>query len=354
MRARAARRQNLTLIGLVVTLFVGFWLSLSVGAIDLDPASLWTALTSSRGDVAEVIVRTLRAPRLLLAAAAGAVLAMGGVALQALFRNPLADPALIGVSAGAAVGAATATVLLPLALGFAGASATALHLHSSVVIGLLAPLSAFIGAVGAAGVLWRVASTDGHPHVARMLLAGVALNALAGALVGLALYAADAQGLRALTAWMLGSLAGSTWTTIAVPVSLCLFACAALSWSAPQLDALLLGDRGARQLGVDPERLLRWVAIWVALGVGASVAVTGIIGFIGLVVPHGLRLWLGPRHRVLMPLAGLGGAALLVLADVAARVLLAPSELPVGVLTSLLGAPFFLLLVAKARPGELA
>ena len=339
-------------MALGLCLLVGVWLSLSLGAVQLAPDALWAALWGETGDVAEVIVRALRAPRLLLAVTAGAVLAMSGVALQALFRNPLADPALIGVSAGAAVGAAGVTVLLPTLI--AGTSAATALGASGLAASFVAPVAAFAGAVGAAWILWRVATHGGRPQVARMLLAGVALNALAGALVGLALHAADAHGLRALTGWMLGSLSGSTWATVAAPVALAAAAMVGLARTASQLDALLLGDRGARQLGVDPDKLLRRVALWVALGVGAAVAVTGIIGFIGLVVPHGLRLWLGPRHRALMPLAALGGAALLVLADVAARTLLAPSELPVGVLTSLLGAPFFLLLVARARPGELA
>ncbi|MCO4763418.1 MAG: iron ABC transporter permease [Myxococcales bacterium] len=330
-------------IGLGILLFAGSWLALSVGAVNLGPRGVWDALWGTSEPMMTVVVRTLRAPRLLLAVTTGAVLAMAGTALQALFRNPLADPALIGVSAGAAVGAAGATVLGPMVLAAAWAVSAA-----------AAPLAAFAGALAAAWILWRVAAQQGRPQVARMLLAGIALNALAGALVGLALYAADNQGLRALTGWMLGSLAGSTWGVVAAPAVLSAAAIVAFWRMSPSLDALLLGDSGARQAGTDPDKLLRQVAGWVALGVGASVAVTGIIGFVGLVVPHALRLLIGPRHRALMPLSGLGGAALLVIADVGARTLLAPAELPVGVLTSLVGAPFFLVLVARSRPGSLS
>ncbi len=353
---RQRGRRHLVLAALLAGLGLAAWAELSLGAVALTPGELWRALSGAGDPTHAAIVTALRAPRLVLAAVGGAALAAGGVALQALFRNPLADPALVGVSAGGAVGAATATVLLPLGLrawgaGPAMSGGAAAGGAGAAVAG---PALAFAGAVAAAALLLRIGRRGGRPNVARMLLAGVALNALAGALVGVALHLADSQGLRALTGWMLGSLSGTTWATVGPPTAAAGLALVGLWRLREPLDALLLGEDGARQLGVDPARLLRETTLWVALGVGAVVAATGIIGFVGLVVPHTLRLLVGPRHRALLPLAALGGAGLLVAADVVARVALPPSELPVGVLTSLLGAPFFLWLVARARDGELA
>lgn len=330
-------RQRLLLPALLSLLLIAFWLALMLGPIRLGAGEVLQALLPGEDSGrAALVVGQIRLPRALLAILCGATLALCGVAMQGLFRNPLADPGLIGVSSGAALGAAAAILLLPLTL----------PVWLAPWFGMLA---AFAGGLAVTLLVYRLGQRDGRTRVAVMLLAGVAISALAGAGIGLFSYIADDSALRSLTYWSLGSLNGASLPRLLPLLPVCLGVALWLPRRASALNALLLGESEARHLGVEVEKLKRELVLCVALGVGATVAAAGMIGFVGLVVPHLLRLITGPDHRRLLPAAALGGAALLLLADLAARLLLAPAELPIGTLTALLGAPFFLYLLARER-----
>jgi iron complex transport system permease protein len=288
------------------------------------------------------VLGVVRAPRVLMATLIGAGLGAAGAAMQGLFRNPLADPGLIGVSAGAALAAVAAIVL-----------GSSLFGAASGVLGLwLLPVAAFTGGLGATLLMARLGTVDGVTAVATLLLAGVAVNALAGALTGLLIFMADDREVRDITFWTLGSLAGSRWAQLPVVVLLVGLPTLALCALARPLNALLLGEAEAFHLGMRVEAVKRLAVVLAAVAVAAGVAFTGLIGFVGLVVPHLVRLGFGADHRVVLPGAALLGAALLVLADLAARSLATPAELPVGVVTALLGAPFFLWLLRRRASGR--
>ena len=331
---------------LLLLLALAFWLALALGPVSLSLGDSLRALLRLAGlplagaglEQAELIVGQLRLPRALLGLAVGAVLALAGVAMQGLFRNPLADPGLIGVSSGAALGAALAIV------GGAWLGQPPVWLAP-----WLLSLCAFGGGLGVTALVYRLGRRDGETRVATMLLAGIALSALTGAGIGLFSYLADDATLRSLTFWNLGSLNGASYARLWPLLPVCLGVALWLPRRAAALNALLLGESEARHLGFDVERLKRELVLCVALGVGAAVAAAGMIGFVGLVVPHLVRLLTGPDHRLLLPASALAGAALLLLADLAARLLLAPAELPIGTLTALLGAPFFLYLLRRER-----
>lgn len=288
------------------------------------------------------VIGVIRAPRVLLAALVGAGLGAAGAAMQGLFRNPLADPALIGVSSGAALAAVAAIVI---AGPVFGAAAGALSLW-------LLPIAAFIGGLGATLLMARLGRVRGVAPIATLLLAGVAVNALAGAITGLLIFMADDRQVRDITFWTLGSLAGARWQHLPVTLVLVGLPSLMLCALARPLNALLLGEAEAYHLGVSVETLKRFVILLAAVAVAAGVAFTGLIGFVGLVVPHLVRLAFGSDHRIVLPGAALLGAALLVLADLAARSLAAPAELPVGVVTALVGAPFFLWLLRRSGGGH--
>ncbi|MCZ0753685.1 FecCD family ABC transporter permease [Aeromonas enteropelogenes] len=286
-----------------------------------------------------LIVQEIRLPRTLLCIAVGGILGLCGAVMQGLFRNPLADPGIIGVSGGAALGAALAIVLLtPLSQQW----------QATLGIGLL-PLLAFLGGALTTTLVYLLGTREGGTSVTVMLLAGVAITALSGAVIGLLTYLADDQMLRDLSLWQMGTLAAGK----PADVALALLTLATLIWlflrDANPLNALLLGEGEARHLGVDVQTLKRRLILLTAAGVGVAVAVSGMIGFVGLVVPHLVRLMAGPNHVRLLPLSALLGAALLLGADMLARTLLAPAELPVGIITALLGAPFFIWLLIKGR-----
>ncbi|MFC0711269.1 FecCD family ABC transporter permease [Azorhizophilus paspali] len=335
------RRSCILLPALGLLLLLAFWLSLALGPLRLPLVDSLLALLRLAGlplsgeglEQAELIVGQIRLPRTLLGLAVGSVLALSGVAMQALFRNPLADPGLIGVSSGAALGAALAIV--------AGVG------ESPEASPYLLSASAFAGGLAVTALVYRLGRRDGRTRVATMLLAGLALGALAGAAVGLCGYLADDTALRRLTFWNLGSLSGASyarlWPLLLATLGVALW----LPRRAGALNALLLGESEARHLGFDVEWLKRELVFCTALGVGAAVAAAGLIGFVGLLVPHLLRLLCGPDHRLLLPAAMLGGASLLLFADLLARLLLAPAELPLGIVTALLGAPFFIWLLRR-------
>lgn len=332
------------LLGFLLLLVV--WLSLALGPVSLPLGDTLRALAHMVGlpvsadglGQAELIVGQIRLPRTLLGIATGGVLALAGVAMQGLFRNPLADPGLIGVSSGAALGAAIAIVF--------GASIGGLP---EAFAPYLLSACAFAGGLMVTALVYRLGRHNGQTSVATMLLAGIALTALAGALIGLFTYLADDATLRTLTFWNLGSLNGASYPRLWPLLLITLLVACWLPRRVNALNALLLGESEARHLGFDVERLKVELILCTALGVGAAVAAAGMIGFIGLVVPHLLRLIVGPDHRVLLPASMFGGAILLLLADLIARLALAPAELPIGIVTALIGAPFFLYLLIRGR-----
>lgn len=312
--------------------------ALSIGPLEIGLPKVLAALRlpgASPEAFEATTIRDLRLPRVVLALLVGAALAQAGAAMQGLFRNPLADPGLVGVSSGAAL-AAVSLIVLAGGAPFSGAL----------------PLATFAGGAGAAWLVARLARIEGHTRVATMLLAGLALNAIAGAGIGLLSHIADDLALRTLTFWMFGSLGKAGWSEIALAAPILIATLLLLPREARALDALLLGEAEAWHLGVDVERLKRRVSLLIVLAVGTSVALAGIVGFVGLVVPHLVRLVAGPAHRWLLPASALLGAWLMLLADMAARTLLSPNELPIGILTALIGGPFFiaLLLRFRARP----
>lgn len=282
-----------------------------------------------------LVIETVRLPRAALGLLVGAALAVSGAVLQGLFRNPLADPGLVGVSTGAATGAVAAIVL--------GGSTLA---PLAALLGThYLPLAAFAGALANTVLLYVLATRGGRTSTATMILAGIAVASLAGAVTGLLIFGADDAALRDVTFWSLGSLGGATPAKIAAVLPFVAAALAALPLLARGLDALVLGEAEAMHLGIDVQWLKRIAILAVAAATGSTVAVTGAIGFVGIVVPHLLRLLIGPGHRFLLPASAFGGAALLLLADALCRVVVAPAELPIGIVTALIGAPAFLFIL---------
>ncbi|MFG1290275.1 FecCD family ABC transporter permease [Xanthobacter versatilis] len=328
--------------------------ALAIGPFTIAPGRvltiLWAALT---GDAAptialreRIVVIDVRFPRAVLGALTGAGTAVAGAVMQGVFRNPLADPGLVGVAPGAALAAvafvvfgAPLAMLLPVPLQALGLPLQALGL----------PLAAFAGGLGTTLVIARLAAKDGRTQVATLLFAGLALGALASAGTGVMVFLASEQQTREFLFWTLGSLGGATWLKAALAAPFVLGLLAASIFLARGLDALALGEAEAFHAGVSVERLKRGAVIAVAAGVGASVAAAGVVGFIGLVVPHLARLVVGPSHRVLLPASALLGVAVLLGADILARMIAAPAELPLGVVTALVGAPFFLWLLLRRR-----
>lgn len=328
------------LAGLAALLVVVFFLSLQLGPADVSVLqALWGAPDAADTALARMVVLELRLPRTLLAAATGGCLALAGAAMQGLFRNPLADPGLLGVSSGAALGAVSVIVLgsvLPLA--WLGA--------------VLLPAAAFIGALTGMSVAYALAQRQGQADVALLLLAGIAVNAIAGAGIGLLTYISTDDQLRSLTFWSMGSVAQTEWEQLLPALLIMVLSSLVLLRGATWLNLLLLGERAARHAGLAVATVKRVLVVAVALQVGAAVAVTGVIGFVGLVVPHMIRLLIGPEHRMLLPATILGGAVLLLAADLVARSIVAPAELPIGLVTTLIGGPFFLLLLLQRRRGS--
>ncbi|WP_159566211.1 FecCD family ABC transporter permease [Budvicia diplopodorum] len=312
---------------------------LTLSAANLGPVKLsfYTLITNSLDQGSWNIWLHIRLPRVLLAVLIGGALAVSGAVMQGLFRNPLADPGLLGISTGAALCVAFA-ILIPLPLP----AIFMMYGHT---------LAAFIGSVVVCLLLYAL-SQRGHGNLTRLLLAGIAINALAGAAIGVLSYISDDQQLRQFSLWSMGSLGQAQWPTLAIAASLIVptvIACLRLS---RLLNLLQLGDEEAHYLGVNVESVKRRLLLLSALLVGTSVAMSGAIGFIGLVIPHLIRLQLGPDHRWLLPGSVLGGACLLLVADTLARTIAAPAEIPVGLLTSLIGGPYFLWLILRQTGGS--
>lgn len=338
-------RPLLLLLILLALLLVALAASLSLGAVNVPLAeSLGVIVRHLTGapaepSTADLVIWQIRLPRVVLSVLVGAALAVSGALVQGLFRNPLADPSLIGVSGGAAVGAAIAIVLGG-AMGLGNAQ-------------WLLPVLAFAGGGAVTALVYRLGVSPLGTSVATMLLAGVAINAMTGACISYLSTVAEDARLRNLVFWLMGSFNAASWPKVlwVAPFTLLILVMIPFVWRG--LNALLLGESEARHLGFSVEQL-RWRVILVtALAVGAAVAAVGVIGFVGLVVPHIVRLLLGPDHRWLLPCCAVLGAALLCAADLAARMLVQPQELAIGVLTAFLGAPFFLFLIVQRRRGQI-
>ncbi len=307
-------------------------IGLSVGAVALAPSEVLEVVLGTGSDQARRIVLGLRAPRVLMAAVVGAGLAVSGVVFQALLRNPLAEPYVLGVSSGASVGAVLAIVL--------GATATS-------VIAL--PMSAFAGAVLAMTLVLAMASVAGRGlDTTVLLLAGVVIGAFFNAVIMLVVNFTDTETFRAAILWMMGSFSGSSWRGVAAISAYVVPAIMILGLTARPLNLLSVSEQSSFHLGVDIRRFKGLLYIVTSLVVGACVAGAGAIGFVGLVVPHALRLVGGTDHRWLLPAAALTGASFMVLSDTVSRVVFAPVELPVGVVTALIGVPVFLWLLVRS------
>jgi len=322
---RTAIRYRRLMVGLAAALVAAALLAVAVGAVWVSPLTTLRLVAWKLGAIerpddvarsAEVIVFQLRLPRVILAGVVGAALAASGTVFQGLFRNALADPAIIGVSSGAALGA------------------------------LAVPLAAFVGATATALVVYRLARVGPAVHVATLLLAGIAIAAVISSLMSLVM-SYSGEEIRDIYAWLLGGLVAEGWRSIAIVVPVVVVGVAGATLVAHELNLVALGEERAAQLGVEVDRLKRRAIAIGALLAAAAVSVAGVIGFVGLMTPHLLRLVIGADHRRLLPASLLGGATLLILADLMARTVIAPSELPVGVVTALLGGPFFLFLLRR-------
>lgn len=329
------------LAALLVAAVIG---SLTVGAAGIPLSRLGAVFGIGTSDPAtiardEIVLWSIRIPRIVMAGMVGALLAAAGTTMQGLFRNPLADPALVGVSSGAALAAASTIVVSDrYAVG-----------HLAAIPFEVLPVAAFCGALVTTLVLYRIATRHSRTSIAIFLLGGIAIAALANAGIGLLVFLSDDRQLRDITFWMLGSLGGATWSKVWGIMPLLIATLLIATFVARGLDLLALGESEAFHSGIAVERLKRISIILIAAATGAAVSVSGVVGFVGIVVPHLLRLVIGPGHRILLPASILFGASLMMVADSAARVLAAPAEIPIGVITAVIGAPFFLYLLLRQR-----
>ncbi|MFE3581353.1 FecCD family ABC transporter permease [Streptomyces vinaceus] len=336
---------------LVAGLLASAVAGLALGPVRIAPGQVLDIVLGGpgrRGGAFASIVWDVRMPRVLLGAVVGAGLAVAGTVLQALVRNPLADPFLLGASSGASLGA-----VLVIVLG-AGAAGTAGAPGAIGAIGALGvPAAAFAGSMGALVAVYAMARRGGTMTTGRLILAGVAVQYVLSALTSLVLVlAAHPDQLRSVLFWTLGGLGGARWDELPLPAAALLAGTALLIALARPLDLLLAGEEGARTLGLDTGRFRAAVFVLTSLVIGVLVAYSGAIGFVGLMVPHAARMVVGAGHRALLPVAALGGAVFLTLADLVARTAAAPEEIPVGVVTALVGGPFFLWMLRRSTRVE--
>jgi iron complex transport system permease protein len=329
---------TLLLAGLLVG---GIVLSAVTGQLAITPTEVAGSLLRAIGidtdwaptdPIIESTLWVVRFPRIVMALVVGAALAVAGAVMQAIFGNPLAEPGVVGVSSGAALGAAAAIVVGASVLGVAGVA-----------------VAAFVGGLVATLLVYAVSRAGGRTEVVTLLLTGIAVNAIAQAGIAFVLFVADSASREQIVFWQLGSLGGSLWSQVAVVAAVAVPGVLVALALARRYDLLALGERNARHLGVDVERLRLVSIVLVALLTGVAVAFTGIIAFVGLVVPHLIRMIIGPAHRGLVLASAVGGGALLVIADLLTRTLVAGAELPIGMLTSLVGGPFFFWLLYRQR-----
>ena len=338
---RTSVRQVSLLGALSLALLAAVVVAAGRGQLDVAPAEVVGSLLHRLGldlgpmpshPQGDVTLWTVRFPRVVMAAVAGAALATAGALMQGIFGNPLAEPGVVGVSAGAALAASTVIVF---DLAPVGTWTVALF--------------AFVGGLVTTILVYLLSRDGGRTEVVTLVLTGIAVNAVASAGLAFLLFLGDQQAREEIVFWQLGSLNGSRWEQVGVAAPFMVVGLVAAMAMSRRLDLLALGDRAARHVGVDVERLRMGAIVVVALLTAAAVAFCGIIAFVGLVVPHLVRLLAGPGHRLLVPASALGGALLLVVADLGARTLVAYADLPIGMLTSLVGGPFFFWLIRRAR-----
>lgn len=334
--------------GLILGLGVALFGSLLIGAYPTPISALVESLEhlvlGTALDTTDFLIFNIRLPRALLALITGAGLAISGAAIQGLFRNPLADPTLIGVSSGAVLFAVIAIVFLTSLF-----SPLAEWLQQITI-----SLAAFIGSLLTTYLVYRIAKGKQTVSIMTMLLAGIAVSTLASAVVGFMIFLSNEQQLRDITFWTLGSLSGASWLSIVYTLPLISLGTILLCRNARASDALMLGEKEAAYLGVRVEKVKKQVIVISALIVGVCISITGIIGFVGLVIPHFLRLLFGSSYRALLPYSALTGGIFLLLTDTLARTIVAPAELPIGIITAIIGAPFFLWLIYRTQKTRFA
>ncbi|MGK7390176.1 MAG: FecCD family ABC transporter permease [Candidatus Cyclobacteriaceae bacterium M2_1C_046] len=336
----------LLLSGLLVILLL---ISLATGAVAITPVEILQVfghrigLIEGINETQELVLLNIRLPRLLLTILIGAALGLSGATLQGLFRNPLVEPGIIGVSSGAALGVIVIIMFL-------GAFAP----QFTETFGLwLTPLFAFTGGLIATFITLKLSQYEGKTQITYLILAGVAITSLTGAVIGLSIFYADDVQLRTYTFWTLGDLSVASWDSLNILFPIIALACVGLIALARPLNAIALGEAEAFHSGVAVEKVKLWAVLLSALAVGTSVAFTGIIGFVGLVVPHIIRISFSSDHTLVLPASALGGACLLVSADLFARTIVAPAELPIGVITAVIGTPFFIYLLITSKKKRL-
>ncbi|KGF69177.1 iron ABC transporter [Hoeflea sp. BAL378] len=337
-------RARFALVVLAVTLVLTMALALQVGAFDAPTLRIlmaWAGLDDGQGLAAvdRIVILSIRLPRVIMGAMVGAALAVSGAVMQGLFRNPLADPGIVGVSAGASLGAVAIIVL----------GGTVLAPYAELTGANALPFAAFLGGLASTYILYSIATRERRTSVATMLLAGIALGAFALAMTGLLIFVADDLQLRQISFWSLGSLAGATWEKVVSVIPIILPALAASAYLARGLNALAFGEAAAVHMGIPLQTVKNTAIFAIAAATGAAVAVSGGIGFVGIIVPHVLRLLIGPDHRYLLPASALLGAVFLLLADCVSRTIVPPAELPIGIVTAAIGAPFFLWILLRRR-----
>lgn len=342
IKSRAVVLSSLSLL-LIVVLIV----SCCVGAVSISAAEFFSLVGYKTGlsaaqlysDQQAAVLLHIRLPRVALGALVGAALGVSGAAIQGLFRNPLAEPGLIGISSGATL---FTVLMIVLGAGFFKVISGAMGFYALSI-------SAFAGACFTTILVYRLAVNNGKTVITTLLLCGIGINALAGALTGLLTYMATDEQLRTITFWSLGSLGGASWETVILIAPFVFIPVFILPFFSKSLNALALGEAQAVHMGINVVKLKRVIMLLATIAVGASVSVAGMIGFIGLVVPHVLRISFTSDHRLVLPGAAIAGAALLTMADLVARTIVMPAELPIGILTALIGTPVFLYMVISER-----
>jgi iron complex transport system permease protein len=341
-------KKTAAILGLLSLILIGvMMLSACIGAVKISVPELLAILANRTGISSviafkpqqESVLVNIRLPRVALGVLIGAGLGVSGAGVQGLFRNPLAEPGLIGISSGATLFAVLMIVM----------ETTVFKMLSGLIGFYALSVAAFTGAAITASVVYRLSIRHGKTNTTTLLLAGIAINALAGAFIGLLTYMATDDQLRTITFWSLGSLGGASWETVKGLLPFILVPVLVLPFFAKSLNALALGDAQALHMGFDVLKVKRMIILLATMAVGASVAVAGVIGFIGLIIPHLIRMMFTADHRLVIPGSALLGAALLTLADLIARTVVAPAELPIGILTALIGTPVFLYIIITER-----
>lgn len=338
-------KNSTVLTGLSVLLGALFLTSLSIGQVVIPIADIIKILlnktslfTFQVNDVFEAVLWSIRLPRLIMTVLIGAALAVSGAALQGLFRNPLVEPGLIGVSSGSALGM---VILIVFGSSFVDTNSLVGH--------FIVPVVAFGGGLLATFLVMRISEHVGKTNIAVLILGGVAVNAFAAALIGYAIFYADENQLRTFTFWTLGDLGGASWEKLWIAAPILIFSTVWLLMFPNELNAIAVGEAEAFHMGVDVEKIKKLIIVLCALAVGVSVSLSGVIGFIGLVVPHLIRITFHADNRLILPASLLGGPILLIIADLISRTAAAPAELPIGVVTGLIGAPVFITLLLRAK-----